>query len=167
MAENKRYRDAQLGLGYARLNQINKQEKKIEAENKKKQEALTNLGAIENQLNRFEGTFKKANNPYRYRLAGWASEKGNFLTPAEANFNSQRTLLFNKIARDLGGEKGVLSDQDIKRIEQSLPTLSDTTAQKKAKMTAIYDLLNDRKAVYGVTSPGGQNLDTDPLGLDL
>jgi hypothetical protein len=72
-----------------------------------------------------------------------------FQTKEEANFDSQRTLLFNKIARDLGGEKGVLSDQDIKRIEKSLPSYTDSAVQKQAKMQAIYDLLNDRLAVEG------------------
>ena len=157
-ALTRRGQDLNYDLGMARLNVNNKQNK----ENAKKAEAINNLNAVSNQLNRFEKTFEDVNNPYRYRLAGWASEKGNFLTPQEANFNSQRTLLFNKIARDLGGEKGVLSDQDIKRIEQSLPTLSDTKAQKKAKMTAIYNLLEDRKALYN-----NANVNNNPLGLDL
>jgi hypothetical protein len=74
-----------------------------------------------------------------------------FQTETEANFNSQRTLLFNKIARDLGGEKGVLSDQDINRIEKSLPNYTDSYAQKQAKMAAIYDLLQDRLSVEGAS----------------
>ena len=86
-----------------------------------------------------------------------------FQTKEEANFNSQRTLLFNKIARDLGGEKGVLSDQDIKRIEASLPSYTDSYEQKQAKMAAIYDLLNDRLAVEGAQMSNAQ--DTDPLGI--
>ena len=72
-------------------------------------------------------------------------------TTQEANFNSQRTLLFNKIARELGGEKGVLSDQDITRIDASLPKLTDSLQQKQAKMQAVYDLLGDVKNKYGMT----------------
>ena len=135
----------------------------------KQAETIGNLEAIENQLNRFENSFNDVNNPFRYRVLGGASTALNTLSPAEANFNSQRTLLFNKIARDLGGEKGVLSDQDIKRIEQSLPTLSDTTAQKKAKMNAIYNLLEDRKQSAGLYKTQGAkiNIDEDALDAEL
>ena len=66
-------------------------------------------------------------------------------TTAEANFNSQRSLLFNQIARTLGGEKGVLSDQDIQRIDNALPKLTDSYSQKMAKMKAVYDLLDIKK----------------------
>jgi len=116
---------------------------------KKIQENVNSLNAIKNQLDRFSSSFDKVDNPYRYRVAGGISSKLNTLTPDEANFNSQASLLLNKIARDLGGEKGVLSDQDIARIKESMPTLSDTRAQKQGKMNAIYDLLQDRMLQYG------------------
>lgn len=166
------YRNAQLGLGYARLadaRQARSAANKTEKAMQKQAETIGNLEAIENQLNRFENSFNDVNNPYRYRLLGGASTALNTLSPAEANFNSQRTLLFNKIARDLGGEKGVLSDQDIKRIEQSLPTLGDTTAQKKAKMNAIYNLLDDRKQSAGMykTQNTKLNIDNDALEAEL
>ena len=112
------------------------------------------LGDIEAQLNNFSQSFKNVNNPYRYRIAGGASEFLNTLTPNEANFNSQRTLLFNQIARKLGGEKGVLSDQDIKRIDNALPKLTDTYAQKQAKMKAVYSLLDIKKGSAGKDSLG-------------
>lgn len=115
----------------------------------KNAEMLTSLDSIASQLDRFTDTFSTANNPYRYRVVGGLSGKLNTLTEDETNFNAQRTLLFNKIARELGGEKGVLSDQDIKRIEQALPTLSDTYKQKRAKMKSVYDLLNDRRTQFG------------------
>lgn len=111
---------------------------------------------VEQQLNNFKNSFKKVDNPIRYRAFGGASELLNTLTPEEANFNSQRTLLFNQIARKLGGEKGVLSDQDIKRIDAALPKLSDTQKQKEAKMQAVYDLLEIKK---------GNGLNKDPLGI--
>lgn len=111
---------------------------------------------IEQQLNNFQNSFGKVNNPYRYRIAGGTSEALNMLTPEESNFNSQRTLLFNQVARKLGGEKGVLSDQDIKRIDAALPKLSDTLQQKQAKMQAVYDLLDIKK---------GATTQSDPLGI--
>ena len=121
-------------------------------QDKKVQDNINSLSAIKGQLDRFSGTFKDVNNPYRYRIAGGVSQKLNTLTPAESNFNSQASLLLNKIARDLGGEKGVLSDQDIARIKESMPKLEDTIDQKNAKMNAIYDLLQDRMAQYGYTN---------------
>ena len=78
-------------------------------------------------------------------MFGGASEKLNTLTDDEANFNAQRTLLFNQIARKLGGEKGVLSDKDIQRVEAALPKLTDTYEQKMAKMNAVYDLLSIKR----------------------
>ena len=136
------------GIARQRAAANNKQEKELQ----KNLDNIKSLNAIQGQLDRFKGSFKDANNPIRYRAFGGVSEKLNTLSKNEANFNAQRTLLFNKIARDLGGEKGVLSDQDIKRIEQALPTLSDTIGQKNAKIQAIYDLLDDRKQQYGVAA---------------
>ena len=103
------------------------------------------LGEVQEQLNKFTDSFDTVDNPYRYRIFGGASNLANTLTPQESNFNSQRTLLFNQIARKLGGEKGVLSDQDIQRIDAALPKLSDTKQQKMAKMRAVYNLLDIRK----------------------
>ena len=76
-------------------------------------------------------------------------------------------MLFNKIARELGGEKGVLSDQDIKRIEQALPTLSDTKAQKQAKMEAIYNLLDDRMKQYGYVSNNRQGVTSSGIEYEV
>lgn len=110
---------------------------------------IGNLQAVNSQLKRFEESFKNMPNKFESNTLGRLRAATGFQTENEANFNSQRQLLFNKIARDLGGEKGVLSDQDIKRIEGALPSYTDSTAQKQAKMQAIYDLLNDRLAVEG------------------
>lgn len=118
---------------------------------------------VEQQLNNFKNSFKKVDNPIRYRAFGGASKLFNTLTPEESNFNSQRTLLFNQIARKLGGEKGVLSDQDIKRIEAALPSLSDTQEQKEAKMQAVYDLLEIKKG----NSLNGLSVDMNAIDAEL
>lgn len=124
---------------------------------------IGNLQAVSNQLKRFEDSFATMPNKLESNTFGRLRAATGFQTKEEANFDSQRTLLFNKIARDLGGEKGVLSDQDIKRIEKSLPSYTDSTVQKQAKMQAIYDLLNDRLAVEGANI--NQLEDNDPLGV--
>lgn len=67
----------------------------------------------------------------------------------EAAFEAQRGLLFSKIARTLGGEKGVLSDQDIKRIEKTIPSLSHSPEQRDAKIQIIKDTIDDRLVSKG------------------
>lgn len=138
-AANREIQRGQLGLGYAKLEQDRQNTLAKNAGNKE------DFSDIENQLKAFENSFKSVNNPLRYRAFGWGSERLNTLSKEEANFNAQRTLLFNQIARKLGGEKGVLSDADIKRVEAALPSLGDTYKQKQAKMQAIYQLLDIKK----------------------
>lgn len=124
-------------------------ESKILSDVKETNKSIENLLAVQQQLKRFENTFANMPKKLESNTLGRLRNATGLQTKEEANFNSQRQLLFNKIARDLGGEKGVLSDQDIKRIEGALPSYTDSTAQKQAKMQAIYDLLNDRLAVEG------------------
>jgi hypothetical protein len=165
-----RFREMQYA-GQQRQNAIENQFKresldiqKEKAQNQGKQAGnIGNLNAVSEQLKRFEGTFKNMPGKLESNTLGRVRAATGFQTKEEANFNSQRTLLFNKIARDLGGEKGVLSDQDIKRIEASLPSYTDSYEQKQAKMAAIYDLLNDRLQVEGATM--AQSQETDPLGI--
>jgi len=144
----------QLGLGYARLGEDvrhNKAMEEVKINSKvDKNQVMSGLGVIDAQLKNLQDSFENANNPYRYRIAGGVSQKLNTLTPAESNFNSQTSLLFNPIARTLGGEKGVLSDQDIARIREGMPTLADTNQQKHAKMKAIFDLVELRCAEHGI-----------------
>ena len=140
---------------------LNIQENKILQDNKPKK--LEDLNAVSNQLKRFEDTFANMPNKLESNTLGRLRNMTGLQTEQEANFNSQRTLLFNKIARDLGGEKGVLSDQDIKRIENALPNYTDSYAQKQAKMQAIYALLEDRLSVEGASIQPQTN--NDPLGI--
>lgn len=155
------YRNKELGLGYAKL-EADKEAREAKAKGNKN---LGNLEAVSNQLARFEETFKTMPGKIESNTLGRLRNATGFQTPNEANFNSQRTLLFNKIARDLGGEKGVLSDQDIKRIEASLPNYTDSYEQKQAKMQAIYDLLEDRLTVEGVTLDKAETSQKDSLGI--
>lgn len=137
---------------------------KIKADDEKKgTNNVANLQAVSQQLKRFEDSFKGMPNKLESNTLGRFRNFTGLQTETEANFNSQRQLLFNKIARDLGGEKGVLSDQDIKRIEGALPSYTDSYAQKQAKMQAIYDLLNDRLSVEGGNLSDTTN--NDPMGI--
>jgi hypothetical protein len=110
-------------------------------ESNKEDNKIQDLNELEEQLDAFENMFNKVPNKLRGQTEGALRQKLGLTSVNEANFNAQRTLLYNQIARKLGGEKGVLSDQDIKRIEASLPSLTDSYAQRKAKMKAIRNLL--------------------------
>lgn len=106
------------------------------------------LQSMTDQIKLFEDNF--VNVPQDKISAILSNLKANagFGGDDETYFNSQKAQLYNKIARTLGNEKGVLSDQDMKRIEQSIPNLSDSLAQKRAKMKAINDLINIRVNEY-------------------
>lgn len=160
-AERRAYNNAQLGLGYARLNNDNYNKALDRAEKAKDREAKIlskqeNYGDVEKQINNFKATFKGLpSKAESYTLGNLRAMTGT-QTTKEANFNAQRTLLFNQIARKLGGEKGVLSDQDMKRIELALPTLTDSYDQKIAKMRAVDDLLNIKKGGMPQTYTSGK-----------
>lgn len=160
-AERRAYQNAQLGLGYARLNNDNYNKALDRAEKAKDRAAKIlskqeNYADVEKQINNFKATFKGLpSKAESYTLGNLRAMTGT-QTTKEANFNAQRTLLFNQIARKLGGEKGVLSDQDMKRIESALPTLTDSYDQKIAKMRAVDDLLNIKKGGMPQTYTSGK-----------
>lgn len=126
------------------------------------------LDAIEQQLNAFTQSFDKMPSKANAYTEGFIRNLTGTLEPEVANFNSQRSLLFNKIARDLGGDKGVLSDQDIQRISDALPTMYDSNEQKIAKMQAVYQLLDiARQRQNGGSTPQQvtNSFNNDPLGI--
>lgn len=160
-ASDRAYQNAQLGLGYARLNNDNYNKALDRAEKAKDRAAKIlskqeNYGDIEKQINNFKATFKGLPSKAESYTFGNLRAMTGTQTTKEANFNAQRTLLFNQIARKLGGEKGVLSDQDMKRIELALPTLTDSYDQKIAKMRAVDDLLNIKKGGMPQTYTSGK-----------
>lgn len=160
-ANDRAYQNAQLELGYAKLGSDNENRRLDRAEKQKDRESkiLTNkedYGDVEKQLNNFKSTFKGLPKKAESYTLGALRAKTGTQTTKESNFNAQRTLLFNQIARKLGGEKGVLSDQDMKRIELALPTLTDSYSQKLAKMKAIEDLLLIKKGGTPQTYKSGK-----------
>lgn len=143
-----------LGINSARLKHQIDQDN-FENQLKVNNSPVASLNAIKDQMDRFSNSFGNVSKGKGGAIASELKTNAGFGNQAEVNFNSQKQLLFNKIARDLGGEKGVLSDQDIARIKEALPNLSDSYSQKQAKMKAVYDLLDDRMSQYGVKSNSG------------
>ena len=137
-------RAANMAFNYYNAN-LGHQDRMAALAAKNQQNNGEDFGDIEQQLNNFQSTFKNMPSKAESYTLGALRNATGTQTEKEANFNAQRTLLFNQIARKLGGEKGVLSDNDIKRIEAALPTLTDSLAQKNAKMQAVYDLLDIKR----------------------
>ena len=106
------------------------------------------LQSMTDQIRLFEDNFVNVPQDKANAILSNLKANAGFGGDNETYFNSQKAQLYNKIARTLGNEKGVLSDQDMKRIEQSIPNLSDSLAQKRAKMKAINDLINIRVNEY-------------------
>jgi hypothetical protein len=110
-----------------------------------REQQIASVQAVDQQLDEFEALFDSLpQNKLSAYTGGFFRDVTGTLTPEEVEFNAKRTLLFNKIARDLGGEKGVLSDQDIKRIERALPTMYDNPQQRASKLAAIRGLVEIR-----------------------
>ena len=130
--------------------------------NNKYKDDMANLLAIEGQLKNFEELFGEMPGKLKSYTVGKVQEKLGLQDATRAEFESRLNLLFNKISRDLGGEKGVLSNQDIERAMKASPTYYDNLDQKKAKMRAIYDLLelakNKMAYKYGINA---QNYTSD------
>lgn len=127
--------------------------------NAKSKVAAKDLYVINNQLDRFKNSFKTVRPTKPGALLANAYADKGFGNEDETYFNAQKQLLVNAVTRTLGGEKGVMSDQDIARFAKALPELGDDIKQKNAKLRAAYDLLGDRLAAEGIAfdNPYNQN----------
>ena len=138
--------------------QIGKIKAETEATKKEKDEKVISLNQTASDLKDFENLFnaagiKKFNEPLGVgrilEPVNVALRAGNIKNPDETAFDAKRSLLLSNIARNLGGEKGVLSDADIQRIGMSMPSLSDTPQQKRAKMQEIYKIIDNSLTAKG------------------
>ena len=82
-----------------------------------------------------------------FRMAGrFLSAGGN---ENEVSFQSRRNSLIMNIARNLGGEKGPLTKEDLKVVEKYIPGFADSKVQKAAKMRAVLTLINSKMQASG------------------
>jgi hypothetical protein len=61
--------------------------------------------------------------------------------PAAATYQAQRQSFLGIISRTLGGERGVLTDRDVARIDSALPSFSDSKTTKNLKIGLLNNLL--------------------------
>jgi len=88
-----------------------------------------------------------------------ASQQGQYL--------QLRTGVASRLARALG-EVGVLTDKDIERAVNLLPTLEDTPQSAKSKIERLRRLLGETRALYGVYGAGtGESQDNNSALLEM
>lgn len=140
-AERRAYQNAQLGLGYARLNNDN-YNKALDraAKNQTKQEAKIKAGQ---QISSLAQLY--SNLPQNFAIKG--SQKTTALLNKglyKLGVGSQQVTAYDSVADALAtslsranGEVGNLSDSDIIRWRKTLPSITDTPEQAQAKFDAL------------------------------
>ena len=63
------------------------------------------------------------------------------MNPEAAAYQADRDAFTGNLSRELGAERGVLTNQDIDRIGRGLPAFSDTAVVRDLKKAVIYDVL--------------------------
>lgn len=114
---------------------------KTEAKNIEKVKGMEAIeGDLESLLGLYNKIPEKLKGPIEGRLLG---------TPAKAlginkelnTYEDSRGLVLANISREFGGEKGVLTDRDIKRIEDAFPNKTDTKEIAEQKIKFIRDFV--------------------------
>lgn len=78
-----------------------------------------------------------------------------------ARYKQLKALTLSNMVRDYGGEKGVLTDQDLNRARELTLLETDTQAERRIKVNGWEDLINDleqRKLKKLKTISGSQNV---------
>lgn len=65
--------------------------------------------------------------------------------PLAATYRDLKQGFLGNLSRELGGERGVLTNQDIQRMADALPYFGDTEATRDLKLAAINDILGAAK----------------------
>ena len=95
-------------------------------------------------------------------VAGWLRSKLNgVLGPSDeqANFDNLSARTLAPIAKGVLGETGVLSDQDIARIQPLLPLYTDTAERRQWKLNELKKVLGDQvQRTLNVMQAAGRNV---------
>lgn len=71
--------------------------------------------------------------------------------PDVYNYISRKDAALGRYAKSLGGEAGVLTDQDINRVQRMFPTASDTAKTREAKRRAFQQIIDlNREAIFSL-----------------
>lgn len=139
---------------------------KTEAKNAEK---VKGMEAIEGDLNSLLSLYKEIpenlKGPIQGRTLGVGAKI--FGTNTALNtYEDARGLVLANISREFGGEKGVLTDRDIKRIEDAFPNKTDTADIAAKKIEFIRDFVGRKIEVKTKGARKSSDaVDNDPLGL--
>lgn len=100
-------------------------------------------------------------------LVGGLAKMG--FNPSVMVWDQFREAMLSNYSRILGGERGVLTDQDVERIRGIQLSKSDTQDEFERKSKLIVDIIEDRKRIIAGQKPGGilSNISTGGVTSDV
>lgn len=114
---------------------------KTEAKNKEKIKGMETIeGDLDSLLSLYNKIPSEDKGPIEGRTRGVFAKAFGTDVPL-TTFEDSSGLVLANISREFGGEKGVLTDQDIKRIKSAFPNKTDTDDIAKAKIDFIKDFV--------------------------
>lgn len=131
-------------------------QKMVEESAKPTMEAMGGLATVRSLFQAADEKIPAKADPTEASLAGISRHFGRttpsrFLgmsdEPARA-FEATRQTFLGELARSLSQERGVLTNQDIKRVEASLPTEDDSAYTRQEKLKFIEGLIQSRIERY-------------------
>ena len=119
--------------------------KMVEESTKPTMEAMSGLGSIEQLFTKADELIPSQESPAQATLTGYgrkfgASDLGRLTGFPDENarsWNAIKDTFLGDLARSLSQERGVLTNQDIKRIANSIPTLDDSNITRTQKREFI------------------------------
>jgi hypothetical protein len=109
--------------------------------------AMQGINSIKQDVDSVLGKFKEIPSKYKGPIAGRTvgvmgeAAKSN---PSLTTYQDFKQFILANISRQLGGERGVLTDRDIMRIEKALPNLADTDKGAEMKIKEVWDFIDRR-----------------------
>lgn len=115
--------------------------------------AMSSINAIVDSIDQMANQMIWATTPGQVAEQGIRLTGGQLLrtNPIAKTYDDSKQAFLGVLARGLGGERGVLTDRDIKRVEAMLPGLTDTVAIRDLKMGLLKNLMEvGREANLGL-----------------
>ena len=117
------------------------EETKIDVKNKEKIKGMETIeGDLDSLLDLYNQIPEEDKGPIEGRTRGVFAKAFGTDVPL-STFEDSSGLVLANISREFGGEKGVLTDADIKRIKSAFPNKTDTDKIAKAKINFIKDFV--------------------------
>lgn len=113
----------------------------------KAEHTLATIGSIKQDvdavLDKFQSIPTSIRGPIAGRTLGIAAReiKGD---PNVVAYEDFKQFILSNISRQLGGERGVLTDKDVERIQKALPNLTDTNESAKQKIELMMQFIDRR-----------------------